>query len=183
MFSLVKDFLSKNKVVITYVRDALGFKIGVVVAVGRDKIGYSMVNHRHDYQKKVLQLHQLPGIQKLQELQLKGVQINILQSHAYKVFTTLIKEKMENYDEPDINVPLFDRNIGLSKAIEMAMNGTFKVDAWEEFQESPTLVPVGLNDDFEQVMKVLLNKPYNNYMRDAIDNMIIRSRKVKAFQV
>ena len=61
----------------------------------------------------------------------------------------------------EIPVPSFDREEGLRRAIEMAVNGTFKVASW-------------LTHPWDH--------PLNSYMRDAITQMIDRSHRVRMFQ-
>jgi hypothetical protein len=159
-FTLVKEYLKTHKVVITYVRNGFGFPMGVVIAIGKNKIGYSQVHHRHDYEKREdLQLHQLPAIQRMMQRIKDGKsQGDIFQSKAYQLYQDQLK--LREWGE-DFKIPHFDRNEGLRRAIEMAENGIFKVDEWLEHP---------------------WDKPLNNYMREAITDMIARSQKVKAFQ-
>ena len=174
MYSMVKEYLEKNKVIITYVRNDLGFKIGIVVAIGQDKIGWSLVNHRHDYEKRYLKPHQIPAIQKmLQRMkdykpgvldkdgkEIPFPKIDIFKSKAYRLYLDMLRDT--NWDATsEIPVPSFDREEGLRRAIEMAVNGTFKVASW-------------LTHPWD--------RPLNSYMREAITQMIDRSHRVKMFQ-
>ena len=193
MFSLVKEYLKQNKVIITYVRNDLGFKVGIVVAIGKDKIGWSMVNHRHDYEERELKVHQVPAIQKMLQrakdykpgvLDKNGKEIpppkvDIFQSKAYRLYLDMTRGGWGEASD-SFFVPHFDREEGLRRAIEMAVNGTFKVDKWMN-----PLQGIDRNDpDFDAKVKGALacRKPHNSYMVDAIDAMIDRSHRVKAFQ-
>lgn len=172
MYSMVKDYLERNKVVITYVRNDFGFKIGVVVAIGQDKIGWSMVNHRHDYKEMYLKVHQIPALQKMVQRmkdykpgvldndgkEIPFPKIDIFKSKAYRLYLDMIQE---SWGDKLIPVPYFDREEGLRRAIEMAEKGTFEVASW-------------LTHPWDH--------PLNSYMRDAITQMIDRSHRVRMFQ-
>jgi hypothetical protein len=192
MYSMVKEYLKQNKVIITYVRNDLGFKIGIVVAIGQNKIGWSMVNHRHDYESRDLKLHQVPAIQKMLQRvkdykpgvmdkngkEIPAPKVDIFQSKAYRLYLDMAEQGWKG--DCEIMVPHFDREEGLRRAIEMAVNGTFKVDKWmNPFQGIDQKDP-----DFDAKVDGALacRKPHNSYMVDAIDAMIDRSHRIKAFQ-
>ena len=152
----VKDYLKNNRVAINYVRNSFGYPIGIVLAIGRDKIGYSQVNTSDYTIKNDLKLHQLPAIQRLENKIRYGLTTeSIFQSRAYKMYNEVLSE--DGY----FTIPKFNRNIGLNIALTMAIDGGFDVREWLEFNPG--------------------RQPLNFFMREAITNMIARSRKIKAF--
>jgi hypothetical protein len=162
MFSLVKEYLATHRVAITYVHDPFGYKCGCVVAIGRDKIGFSQVHRRHDYYPKDdLQVHQLPAIQRQMQRIRDGLTSDVDIFHS-KAYTLYMEHKKENDDwcAHALKIPHFDREAGLMRAIEMAENGTFDVESW---------------------MAKPWQKPLNFAMRESITNMIERSHLIRAF--
>lgn len=152
----VKDYLKNNRVAINYVRNSFGYPIGIVLAIGRDKIGYSQVNTSDCIAKYDLKLHQLPAIQRLENKIRSGwTTESLFQSRAYKVYNEVLS------DGGYFTIPKFNRNIGLNMALIMAINGEFDVREWLFFNPE--------------------RQPLNFFMREAITNMIARSRKIKAF--
>jgi hypothetical protein len=155
MYSLVKDYLLKKNVLISYVRNPYGYRIGVVVAIGRDKIGWSMVNHDLDYQGRIVEPHQLPVFQKmLEDSNRMGESFNPFRTKAYQMLVQ---------DGGYVRIPKFDKYEGLRRAIEDAENGKVQVIEGTE---------------------TLLGKiPINPLMVEALNRMLLRSRKVKRFSV
>jgi hypothetical protein len=112
MKSLVSEFMSKNKVLVSYVRDAYGFRKGVVVALDKDKFGFSLVNKAIDVQWKRMKPYQLPRLQRLVQL---GVGIEeIVGTEAYR--KCVAADHM-------VRVPMFNKREGLQRAIDSALNG------------------------------------------------------------
>lgn len=159
MFSLLKDYLESHNVLIRYVRNIYGYKIGVVVAIGKDKIGYSMVNHEDDYlYLSSIKVHQLPAIQQMVHYSEKmGKPLDILSSKVYKVFA----QEGQN----GISIPKFNREEGVRRAIEDAEN-----------EASIHVVP-----DVDTIT-LTGRVPKDHYMVNALVDMVERSRKVKRFQ-
>ena len=155
----VKDYIQKNRTAITYVHNSLGYPIGVVLCIGKDKIGYSQVNSLYDYKiVENLKLHQIPAIQRMEIRIREGKTTeSLFQSKAYRHYNEILSSG--GY----IKIPNFNRVIGLFKALKMAKDGTFKIDSWRKIPFSH-------------------NKPFNFDMKIAIDDMIEKSHRIKAFQ-
>ena len=131
MNGVVKDFMSKNKIIVSYVRDVYGFKKGVVVALGKDKLGFSMVKQSEDIEWKRLKPWQIPSIQRMSTM---GVSLEeIMFSPAF--------EKLEK-DDHSVKVPLFNKQVGLMLAIDSALRSEIQFDG-EEIKTSK--VPTGID--------------------------------------
>ena len=86
---------------VQYLHDLYGFRRGVLVATGKDRIGWSSVSD-HDVEIRRIDPLKLPTIQGLLK---KGAAISEIASH--KAYRKAIKENCA------IPVPIFDPNIGL----------------------------------------------------------------------
>ena len=113
----VKDFLAKNRIYVEYIHDGNGFRRGVVVAINKDQIGWSLVA-KEDYVPYCGKLADIPAIRQITleadvydgELTARGAIENIF---SLPVFKTL----------EDFRVPMqpnFDKYIGLAAAIRRA---------------------------------------------------------------
>lgn len=155
MYSMVKEYLKQNAPLIYYVRDEYGYSMGVVVAVGKDRLGWSMVNRWADCESKRVQPHQLPVVQRILAIASKeGVPFDIFSLGAVR---KLIRNNLK------VSVPNFNREEGLRRAIETAERGEVKVS------DSPD-------------MPVFTGKvPCNPLMINALDKMLTRSRRVQRF--
>jgi hypothetical protein len=127
MNSLIKDFMKRNKVLVSYVRDVYGFRKGVVVALSATELGYSLVNKSADVGYEEMKVWQLPAVQRMAAATCKledGTKVpvysaeNILQS---KVLRKVAED--DNY----VRVPMFNRKVGLHFAIDSAFDGEIKV--------------------------------------------------------
>ena len=97
----MKDYLLRHKVLVHYLHDVYGFRRGVLVATGKDRIGWSSVS---DYDVEIRRIDplKLPAIQGLLK---KGASLaQIMSNRAYQ---KAIKENCA------IPVPTFDFNIGI----------------------------------------------------------------------
>ncbi len=151
----VSGYMVANTPLINYVYNPAGFVYGVVVALGKEHVGWSMVSPAHDTFPRWLRPHQLPAIQMLTERARR----------ENKFFDITMTEAYINWvaNRGFINVPKFDRVIGIIKAIECAEKNQVKV--------------IGDSISFEGKV------PTNPMMKYAISNMIDRSRKVRRFMV
>ena len=156
-YSMVKEYLKSHRVLISYVYDSYGFKFGTVIALGKDKLGWSSVNSEYDTRYQSFQPHQLPIVQKmLSRAKAEGSAINIMDIPAVH---KLIRKDLI------LKVPKFDRNEGLRRAIESAENGDVKV---VEAQDGASALEGKL--------------PYNQFMIDALTCILERSHRAKCFQ-
>ena len=131
MDSVVKYFLSKNKVLLQYVYDEFGFKYACVAAVGPGRIGWSMCHHTEDSILRRMKPHQLPRIQRLAltcESESEFA-MEMLNSHAYK--------RLMNANGY-VRVPQFKRE----RAIEEAVNRALADKVWVEGEVIDQTIPV-----------------------------------------
>ena len=103
---LVKDYLKNHKVLISYVRDKYGFRKGVVVAISKNQIGWSVVNPE-DYVRYRGALTSIPAIAR----DIKW-DIPISEITKYLTFEKGCCVIMQ---------PSFDRNAGLYIALTRAL--------------------------------------------------------------
>ena len=107
----MKDYLLQHKVLVHYLHDIYGFRHGVLVATGKDRIGWSSVSD-HDVEIRRIDPLKLPAIQRLVK---KGASIS--PDHSNKAYRKAIKENCA------VPVPIFDFNIGIFLAIGRAEQG------------------------------------------------------------
>ena len=108
---ILKAYLLQHKVLVQYLHDLYGFRSGVLVATGKDRIGWSSVS-AYDVEIRRIDPLKLPTIQ---ELLKKGASLAQIMSN--RVYQKAIKENCA------IPVPIFDFNIGLFLAIGRAEKG------------------------------------------------------------
>lgn len=157
MFGLVKEYVKSHDTLINYVRNEYGYTVGVVVAVGRDKVGWSMVNMREDFEYKSIQPHQLPMVQFTKaQAEKDGIPFNMYEVPAVQ---KLIRNDLYQ------KIPKFNKEEGLRRAIECAENGRVKITP--------------LDDENSEIEGKV---PLNPTMVRAVVDMIGRSRKVKRFK-
>ena len=78
---ILKDYLLQHKVLVQYLHDLYGFRRGVLVATGKDRIGWSSVSD-HDVEIRRIDPLKLPAIQGLVK---KGAPIaEIMSNKAYE---------------------------------------------------------------------------------------------------
>jgi len=154
---MVKEYLKSHKVLISYVYDDFGFRKGVVVALGKERIGWSSVNSEYDSKYQSLKPHQLPLVQKMiARAEREGSAIDIMNlSCVHK----LIRKDLI------IKVPKFDRNEGIMRAIECAENGEVKVVVAQDGK-----------------MAIEGKLPYNQPMINALSRILDRSQRARCFQ-
>ena len=109
---ILKAYLLQHKVLVQYLHDLYGFRRGVLVATGKDQIGWSSVSD-HDVEIRRIDPLKLPAIQRLMK---KGASISEIMSN--KAYRKAIKENCA------VPVPIFDFNIGLFLALGRAEQGT-----------------------------------------------------------
>jgi len=137
MNSLVKEYMARNKVVVAYVRDVYGFRTGIVVALSKNQLGYSMVNKSADVEWKRMKPYQLPTIQRMIHLDYSIV--DIVESSAYR-------KCVQN--DHTVRVPCFDRKLGLMYAIDSALNKEIQYnDETKEFITAKKVV--GFNQEMK----------------------------------
>jgi hypothetical protein len=103
-------FLSQRKTLVAYVRDILGYRKGVVVALGKNQIGYSLVNLSEDVLWTRVKPHQLPAIQKM--IQGKMSYDEIVKTAPYQRCIN------ENHMT---RIPKFEKRIGLLIALDSCL--------------------------------------------------------------
>lgn len=106
----------KQKHIIQYVRDKFGYVKGVAVAFGKDKIGWAMVAPS-DHTWKKEKLHNIPSVGHLLR---KGITWDEL------IPTPLVQNILDR--GLVMNIPLFDKETGLNKAIHRALASRTKVE-------------------------------------------------------
>ncbi len=150
--SLAKEFLSRNSVLIRYVRDKFGFKKGVVVAMAPGVVGWSLVS-TEDYNIEKITLNNVPFLSSY--IQNPG------DVSAIDAITALISNKgFKEWSENSgwIEKPQFDKYIGLNIAID-------------------TMLAVDIASEGRGVDSAILDAelPFDADLRAAVYNMIDRS--------
>jgi len=133
--ALVTDFLAKNKVVISYIRNNFGFKKGLVIAfllpngdeeprAKQLRLGWSLVNNNEDVVWKYLRPDQLPIVQRkelvaarLKPQEKKTEQLKRLEVKAGKAVDRLLRQKLQ------VKIPKFEKRLALYYAIDRALQG------------------------------------------------------------
>ena len=105
---ILRDYLAKHKVLIQPLYNVYGFQSGVLVATGKDRIGWSAVSD-HDVEIRRIDPLKLPALQRLVK---KGATIAEITSN--KAYRKAIKENCA------VPVPIFDLNIGVFLALGRA---------------------------------------------------------------
>lgn len=113
----VKDFLAKNRVYVEYIHDGNGFRRGVVVAINKDQIGWSLVA-KEDYVPYVGRVIDIPAIQKIaKEADFYDGELTASAAIA-AIFSLPVFKAIEDFRVP--MQPAFDKYIGLAAAIRRA---------------------------------------------------------------
>ena len=112
---ILRDYLSQHKVLVQYLHDIYGFRRGVLVATGKDRIGWSSVS---DYDVEIRRVDplKLPVVRKSIR---EGAPIEKIT--ASKAYRKAIKEHCS------VAFPLFDLNIGIFLAIGRAEKGMVQI--------------------------------------------------------
>ena len=110
MNPLLRDYLTRNRVLIEYVRSVFGYKKGVVVAISKDRVGWSLVNNTLDIQWRKVSAMSIPPIQKMVN---EGKPLQEIVRHPAYVRAAR--------NEFAIRVPQFDQDVGLLKALGRAL--------------------------------------------------------------
>lgn len=125
MKSFAKDYMKRQRVLVSYVRDTFGYKRGVVVAVAPGQIGYSQVHHSLDSDYKYVKPHQLPVLQKMESKMRAEVESDIPVDTSYAILhSKAYKKLMDN--EGVIHVPNFDKEKGITIALKRALDNPIK---------------------------------------------------------
>ena len=111
---ILKEYLLQHRVLVQYLHDVYGFRRGVLVATGKNRMGWSSVSD-HDVEIRRIDPLKLPALQKLVK---KGASIPEITSH--KAYRKAIKGNCA------IPVPIFDFNIGIFLAIGRAEQGALQ---------------------------------------------------------
>ncbi len=99
------QYLATNKVLVQYVRDINGYPKGLVVAISKDKIGWSLVSTR-DISLQRMDPVNIPVLRKL--IENKSPIADII---SHKAYQKCIK------DHSSVTVPTFDRDTGFLIAL------------------------------------------------------------------
>ncbi len=129
MNPVLKQYLKENKVLIQYVRNVFGYKKGIVVAISKDRVGWSLVNNTLDIQwRKVSPL----SISPIQRMVNEGKPLQEIVRHpAY------IKAARNEFA---VRVPQFDQDVGLLKALGRALDHGDKEKGIEPIPKDTELV-------------------------------------------
>jgi hypothetical protein len=111
---VLRDYLAKHRLLVQYLHDIYGFKHGVLVATGKDRVGWSSVSNR-DVEIRRIDPLRLPVVRKLIA---EGASIE--QISASKAYKKAIREHCS------VAFPLFDLNIGLFLALGRAEQGALQ---------------------------------------------------------
>ena len=102
---VLKDFLSRNRVLIEHVVNKYGFKVGIIVATAKNQIGFSMVSDKDTVWRRVDPMN-LPIIRQMRK---EGRTLEeVIASKAYQ---DCIRNSLV------VGLPRFGRNIGLLVAL------------------------------------------------------------------
>jgi hypothetical protein len=125
--AFVKGELQKPHI-IRYVLDDYGYKKGVIVAFGEDKIGWAMVAPA-DYCWKKERLHNVPVVAH-----------SLREGKTWdQIITTPIVQRILNRGLL-MNAPIFDKESGLTKAVHRALAGrTAVIESPVQTMGSPTV--------------------------------------------
>ena len=126
MNSLVKDYMSKHKVLIAYVRDVYGFRKGAVVAISPTNLGFSMVKKSEDSDWKRVKPYQLPAVQRMTSLVRNDNGTEVPVFTAEDIINSQAYQKCVRADHL-IRVPRFDRKLALMYAIDSALANEIEV--------------------------------------------------------
>lgn len=113
----VKYFLAKNRVYVEYIHDGNGFRRGVVVAINKDQIGWSLVA-KEDYVPYCGKIADIPAIQQI-TLEADRDDTELTAGGAIAdIFSLPVFKTIEAFRMP--MQPAFDKYIGLATAIRRA---------------------------------------------------------------
>ena len=113
----VKNFLAKNRVYVQYIYDGNGFRRGVVVAINKNQIGWSLVA-KEDYIPYTGRLADIPAVQKIrEEANLYDGELTA-SAAIYDIFSLPFVKTLEAFTI--LRRPAFDKYIGLAYAIRRA---------------------------------------------------------------
>lgn len=115
-------FLAERRPLVMYVRNEHGFKKGVVVALDKNRIGWSLVN-KEDYLPYLGNVWGVPAIQRLIN-ELKDVDLGPLQTIDILKNHPSFKALCAGYNQPPLMVPYFDKGEGFGRAIKRAFKNT-----------------------------------------------------------
>jgi len=122
MKSLAKEFVIQNKPLINYIRDKNGFKKGVVVALDANHIGWSLVS-KEDYKLFRGKLSSLPKVKRLVDRYASRIEDMGGGFLTIRESVQFFSEKLLSFDTLEVVYePKFDRDTGLSIAINRALN-------------------------------------------------------------
>jgi len=129
MNAFIKNYLKDHpNTLVSYVRDSKGFVKGVVVAIAKDKIGWSLVNSGRDSDWVDRKTHQLPAYQRLQ------VAIRNILAATENIDDEVVKDEIVKSALAassfhaglsglitSVKVPLFERGSGIYHALDRAL--------------------------------------------------------------
>jgi hypothetical protein len=111
--NFAKKFLAENRVVVEFIYDDNGFRRGVVVAINKDQIGWSLVSDE-DYTLYKGRIADIPGIKRLLAEAVLAPADALEAIFKLPVFT-----RIERGYRP--KMPAFDKNLGFAIAIRRAL--------------------------------------------------------------
>ena len=129
MNPLLKDYLTRNRVLIEYVRSVFGYKKGIVVAISKDRVGWSLVNNTLDIQWRKVSVMSIPPIQKMVN---EGKSLQEIVKHPAYIRAAR--------NEFAVRVPQFDVDIGLLRALGRALDQGDKEKGIEPIPKDTELV-------------------------------------------
>jgi len=147
--------LQETNALVSYVRDDFGYYKGVVVAIGKKKIGYSLVKLSRDVLWVRVKPHQLPVINKMFQ-----------EGHSLEeIAKTAPYQKCES-EHHIVRIPQFDKRIGLLFALDSAMKSEIK---WMDcgIDEPMFTSPFPKDDDLRKVFAKMINRANRYYKEES----------------
>lgn len=157
--NLAKEFLKTHKTLVEYVYDGNGFKKGVVVAIGPDQVGFSLVA-KEDYKVYTGSYANIPAVKELFELGFNDpdVKAKMDPESFSKIFFSLPAFKdLQRYGK--IFYPNFRKSLGLSIAIHRALNSY--VPKKKFFQNEETNTWEYTQYPFDDDLEATINRVYD----------------------
>jgi hypothetical protein len=140
---ILKEYLTKHRVLVQYIHDVYGFRSGVLVATGKERIGWSFVSDRDVEIRRVDPL-KLPVVGKSIR---EGATIETISTS--KAYRKAIKENCS------VAFPLFDLNIGLFLALGRAEQGALQTMPKNKYLKS------AIQEMKERASRYFGRDPYN----------------------
>lgn len=121
----LKQFLKENSILIEYTKDNLGFKNGVVVAIGPGRLGWSKVSTEDYIVRDPHTLRGIPAWANYEDYFLDKVD----SEYELRIFAAMAIAMQERNSSVGLRVPAFNRFKALQKAINMAISLPSELEA------------------------------------------------------